>query len=90
MKPVARLGDMHVCGNSKHPPSPIITGGKSVVDGAIVARIGDKCACGAVIVEGSSQASENGVPIAFLGAKTQCGSHSGKITTGAPQAKVKP
>ncbi len=89
MKPVARLGDMHTCGNPNHSPSPIVTGGVSVVDGAQVARVGDKCACGAVIVEGTSHANENGVPIAYLGAATQCGPYSGKITSGAPKAKVK-
>ena len=90
MKPVARIGDTHVCGNPQHPPNVIVSGGQSLVDNRPVARQGDSCACGAVIVEGSSQSKDNGQPVAYLGCATQCGPFRGSITTGSPQAKVKP
>lgn len=90
MKPVARVGDTHICGNPDHPPNVIVTGGQGIIDGRPVARIGDSCACGAVIVEGSSQSEDNKKPIAYLGCATQCGPFRGVITTGSPQAKVKP
>jgi uncharacterized Zn-binding protein involved in type VI secretion len=66
MKPVARVGDSHVCGNPYHPPNTITSGGQSRVDGRPVARIGDACACGAVIAEGSNRSRDNGQPVAYL------------------------
>ena len=85
MQPVARLGDKHDC--PRHGPNMIISGGQGLVDGRPVARIGDSCACGAVILEGSSQATDGGRPVAYLGCKTSCG---GIITSGSPIAKVTP
>ena len=41
MKPVARVGDTHVCGNPQHPPNMIASGGQGMVDGKLVARMGD-------------------------------------------------
>ena len=90
MKPVARVGDTHICGNPNHPPNTIVTGGQGLVDGRNVARISDTCACGAIIIEGSSQATDTGQPIAYQGCATQCGPYRGQIITGSPQAKVKP
>lgn len=90
MKPIARVGDVHICGNPYHPPNAIVSGGQSTVDGRPVARLGDRCACGAVIIEGSSQSAENHQPIAYLGCATQCGPFRGQITTGSPQQKVEP
>ena len=90
MKPVARVGDTHVCGNPKHAPNAITSGGQGIVDGRPVARVGDTCACGAVIVQGSSQSMDTGQPVAYLGCATQCGSYSGVITSGSPTAKVVP
>lgn len=90
MRPVARIGDKHICSNPKHPPNVIVSGGIAIVDGRPVARIGDKCACGAVIVQGSSQASDDGKPIAYLGSATRCGRYSGKIVSGSPNHRVKP
>ena len=90
MKPVARLGDTHVCGNPNHPPNVIVSGGQGIVDGKPVARMGDACACGAVIVEGSAQSKDGGKPIAYQGCATQCGPFRGQITSGSPQAKVAP
>jgi len=71
MKPIARVGDTHVCGNPSHPPNVITSGGQGIVDGQPVARIGDSCACGAVITSGSSQFSDNGQAIAYLGSTIQ-------------------
>ena len=90
MKPVARVGDTHVCGNPQHPPNVITSGGQGLVDDKPVARLGDSCACGAVIVQGSGQSKDTGQPIAYLGCATQCGPFSGKITSGSPTAKVMP
>ena len=90
MKPVARVGDVHICGNPNHPPNVIVSGGQAIVDGRPVARKGDRCACGAVIVEGSSQSTDNGQPIAYQGVATECGPYRGRITSGAPQARVEP
>lgn len=77
MRPVARLGDLHVCGNPNCPPNAIVSGGQGIVDGRPVARKGDRCGCGAVIVEGSSQSQDNGQPIAYEGCATQCGPYRG-------------
>ena len=91
MKPVARVGDTHICGNPNCPGNDVIvSGGQGIVDGRQVARIGDTTACGAIIVEGSSQATDTGQPIAYQGCATQCGPYRGQIVTGSPQAKVKP
>ncbi|CUH78169.1 hypothetical protein TRM7557_01752 [Tritonibacter multivorans] len=90
MKPVARVGDKIICGNPKHAPSTIVSGGQSLADGRPVARIGDSCGCGAVIVEGSSQSDDNGMGIAYLGAAVQCGPYRGQIVSASPTAKVKP
>lgn len=85
MKPVARIGDTHSC--PVHGENVIVSGGITVVDNRRVARVDDKCACGGIIVEGSSQAKENGKPIAYVGCRTSCG---GTITSGSPTAKVLP
>lgn len=85
MKPVARVGDTHVCPN--HGTNKIIAGGGAKIDGKPVARLGDSCACGATIIEGSSLSTDDNKPIAYLGCKTSCG---GTITTGSPSAKVTP
>ena len=68
---VACVGDRHSC--PKHGENEIVEGGSSVVGGRQVARVGDKCACGGVIVEGKTQALLDGKPIAYLGSKTSCG-----------------
>jgi uncharacterized Zn-binding protein involved in type VI secretion len=68
---VARVGDKHAC--PRHGPNVIIEGGSGTVDGRAIARVGDKCACGGVILEGKSGAVLDGRPIAYLGSKTSCG-----------------
>lgn len=85
MLPIARVTDVHAC--PIHGPNAITAGGISLVDGLPVARIGDACACGGVIIEGSSQATDGGRPVAYMGCKTSCG---GVITTGSPSGKVLP
>ena len=87
MKPVARIGDTHVCGNPNHPPNVIVGGGSQMVDGRPVARVGDACACGCTITSGSSEATDGGKPIAYLGSSTSSG---GSIVSGSPTAKVAP
>ena len=88
MKPVARVGDTHFCGNPYHPPNVISSGGATLVDNMPIARLGDSCACGAVIMEGSSQSMDDNKPVAYIGCKTQCGPFVGQITSGSPSAKV--
>lgn len=68
---VARVGDKHIC--PRHGVNVIVEGGSSTVDGLAVARVGDKCACGAVILEGKPGALLDGRPVAYLGSKTSCG-----------------
>ena len=90
MKPIARVGDTHICGNPWHPPNVIVTGSQATADGRPIARVGDTCACGAVIVQGSGVSNEMGRPIAYQGSTTQCGPYAGKIITGSPNHKVQP
>lgn len=85
MIPIARLGDKHVC--PIHGPNTIISGGKSLVDNKPVARMGDKTACGAVIIMGSSMAQDGGKPVAYMGCAT---SHGGVIVQGSPAHKILP
>ncbi|MFA7433331.1 MAG: PAAR domain-containing protein [Gemmobacter sp.] len=83
MHPVARLGDTHAC--PRHGTNVITSGGKGTADGRPMARVGDTCACGGVIVEGSSVSTDLGRPVAYVGCKTSCG---GTITTGSPTVTV--
>lgn len=71
MKVIARIGDKHIC--PRHGTNSIIEGGSSLIDGRAIARLGDKCACGGVIVEGDPAATCDGRPVSFFGAKTSCG-----------------
>ena len=50
-----------------------------------IARLGDACACGGTIVEGSSIQELDGKPVAYVGCKTSCG---GAITSGSPTGEV--
>lgn len=56
-RPVATVGDLHVCafpGLPPHPASTIATGSGTVwVVGRQAARVGDAAGCGAVIISGS-------------------------------------
>lgn len=85
MLPVARVGDKHVC--PIHGPNVIVEGGSATADGRAIARVGDKTACGASIVLGSSQSNDKGKAIAYLGSTT---SHGGTIVEGSAAHKVLP
>ena len=87
MLPVARVGDIHICGNPNHPPNVIVEGGSQLVDGKPVARVGDLCGCGCTITSGSSQAQDGGKAIAYLGSSTSSG---GSIVSGSGTVKVMP
>ncbi|MCX7561587.1 PAAR domain-containing protein [Sulfitobacter sp. F26204] len=84
MKPTARLGDTHLC--PAHGPNPIVeVASKSTCDGIPVATVGDKSACGAVILTGSAQCKTDGKPTARIGSRT---SHGGEIITGSPSQMI--
>ncbi len=52
-KRLARVGDQVTCPKKGHGTTVIVTGDPTmIVDGAPVARHGDKCACGATLVSG--------------------------------------
>lgn len=54
--PAAVVDDVHIC-QKRHPHAPnIISGGSSsvLIGGKPAARLGDQCACGAIIVSGAS------------------------------------
>lgn len=51
--PVSRIGDAHECPVPGHGVTPIVTGDPRVkADGRLIARVGDRIQCGAVIVTG--------------------------------------
>ena len=53
-RPVARMGDKHVCPIPGHGVTPIVTGSlKTTTDGRPNAGMGDTTGCGATIVGGS-------------------------------------
>ncbi|WP_414896624.1 PAAR domain-containing protein [Rhodovulum sp. YEN HP10] len=85
MRQIARVGDTHVCPRKGHGTNVIVTGGSALIDGRPVARVGDKCACGCVIVSGASQMTCDDRPVAVLGSKTSGG---GTIVSGSPNHKT--
>ena len=59
-RPLARLGDLHVCPIPGHGVNPIVTGSPdTITEGRPNARIGDATACGAVIITGSPDTTDN-------------------------------
>ena len=68
---VAVVGDIHNC--PIHGVNTIAAGGVRPVDGKPIARLGDPCDCGGVIMEGSPRMKDQGNPVAYHGAKTSCG-----------------
>lgn len=59
-RPVARMGDLHVCPIPGHGVTPIITGSlNTITEGKPNARLGDITGCGAVIVTGSFNTNDN-------------------------------
>ncbi len=85
MPAIARVGDEHDC--PKHGKNKIVAGGSGEIDGKAIARLGDACACGGKIVEGSSIQELDGKPVAYIGCKTSCG---GVIVSGSPTGEVAP
>lgn len=86
MLPIARLTDQHDC--PRHGKNQIITGNtEALVDGLPIACVGDKTACGAVIIRGSSMSMIDGKSVAYKGSQT---SHGGVIITGSPTHKIQP
>lgn len=54
-KPVARLGDLHVCPKPGHGVTRIVSGSTATItEGKPTARLGDITACGAKIVAAST------------------------------------
>lgn len=68
---IARVGDVHIC--PAHGRNYIIEGSQSEIDHRGIARLGDKCACGCVIVEASASFHLDKRGIAYEGSKTSCG-----------------
>lgn len=59
-RPVARMCDLHACPIPGHGVTPIITGSlNAATDGRPNAQMGDIAGCGAVIVTGSLNVSDN-------------------------------
>ena len=59
-RPMARMGDMHVCPIPGHGVTPIVSGSlDTATDGKPNARMGDMAGCGAVIVTGSLNVGDN-------------------------------
>ncbi|WP_024675025.1 polymorphic toxin type 44 domain-containing protein [Pseudomonas syringae] len=81
MIPSARQGDMHLCPLPGHGSTPIVTASSdTLINGMSAARVGDLCACGALIVTGFPAIIINGRPMAHLGSPT---SHGGTIISGS-------
>ncbi|MCF5708230.1 hypothetical protein GIV19_13135 [Pseudomonas syringae] len=81
MIPSARQGDLHVCPLPGHLPTPIVSASSDVLaNGSGIARVGDICACGAVIVTGVASILVNGRPMAHVGSPTR---HGGMIVNGS-------
>ncbi|TRW95179.1 hypothetical protein FNJ84_16905 [Paracoccus sp. M683] len=79
MKPIARLGDRHICPiHGTNVIAEVAT--RSTCDTRPIAAVGDKTACGAVILTGSDAFLVDGKPAAILGSKT---SHGGMIAEGS-------
>lgn len=79
-KPIARVGDIHVC--PIHPPNAIINGKSTIkVNGRDIATVGSKTGCGATIISGVPHVLGMGDDVAHIGSKT---SHGGVIMSGSP------
>ena len=79
MKPIARLGDKHVC--PVHGTNAIAqVAVRSTCDARQIATVGDLTGCGATIVTGSTACLIDGRPAATIGSTT---SHGGVIVEGS-------
>ncbi|WP_374634727.1 PAAR domain-containing protein [Paracoccus sp. (in: a-proteobacteria)] len=84
MKPLARLGDKHSC--PAHGMNAIVSvASSSTCDSRPIATVGDKTACGAVIVTGSDVCNVDGRQAAIIGSKT---THGGVIVEGSSNANA--
>lgn len=76
-KRLARVGDQVTCPKKGHGTTVIVTGDPSmIVDGAPVARHGDRCACGAVLISSqvvSTVSDEAGGDVFSAASSTQDG-----------------
>lgn len=84
-KRLARVGDQVTCPKKGHGTTVIVTGDPTmIVDGAPVARHGDKCACGATLISSQfvSTVSDGG------GASSGAGVASRTAASGASQNGV--
>lgn len=80
MKPIARLGDKHLCPvHGANVISQVAT--QSQCDARPIATVGDETACGAIIVTGTEAMIVDGRPVATIGSET---SHGGWIAGGSP------
>lgn len=84
MKPIARLGDKHLC--PAHGANAVFQDAtQSQCDVRPIATVGDKAVCGAVIVKGTSAMIVGGRPVATIGSET---SHGGWIAEGSVGSTV--
>jgi uncharacterized Zn-binding protein involved in type VI secretion len=84
MRPLARLGDPHLC--PLHGPNAIVkVASESSCDARPIAAVGDLTGCGAVILTGSSAMTVDGRKAALIGSTT---SHGGIIQQGSPGSKA--
>lgn len=75
-KRLARVGDQVTCPKKGHGTTVIVTGDPTmIVDGAPVARHGDKCACGATLISSQvvSRIGDGGAASASSGSRQQAG-----------------
>ncbi|WP_109513949.1 PAAR domain-containing protein [Pseudomonas ovata] len=85
MIPVSRLTDLHACPIPLHGITPLVSASPTVcVNDLPVARIGDRAACGAVIVSGFVNILVDGRPMAHMGSLT---SHGGGLITGSQDTR---
>ncbi|POT57520.1 PAAR domain-containing protein [Citrobacter amalonaticus] len=72
MRGIIRLGDKTTCGGTVLTASE-----KRIIMGKGIARVGDSVSCpkhgNSKIVEGDSSITEQGIPVAFNGHRTNCG-----------------
>lgn len=69
----AKVGDSVAC-SCKGGPHKVIEGTSlSILDGMSVARVGDRCSCGATITSGLDWFLIDGQPAAIDGSTTSCG-----------------
>lgn len=83
----AKVGDLVAC-SCKGGPHKVVEGANSsTLDGTPVARVGDRCSCGATITSGLGWFLIEGLPAAIDGSTTSCGGKviaSSSSKTGAP------